>query len=876
VGVSEPVSPNEWQRLESLLDALLDAAPDARATLLDQLSADDPGRRAELERLVAECERQYRFFDRPAVEQFSGLLGEDAPSMPETIGDRYRIERELGRGGMATVYLAHDLKHQRHVAVKVLHSAVSGIIGADRFEREIQLAAQLTHPNILPLFDSGEFAIDGDTGRRLWYAMPYIAGESLRNRLVRERQLPVADAVRIAADVADALDYAHRQGFIHRDIKPENILLHDGHALVADFGIARAIGSEDGSNVTEAGILLGTPTYMSPEQASGSRQLDARTDVYALGCVLHEMLAGSAPYTGASAVEILAQVVSSEPRRVSLTRPTAAALDPLVAGAMARMPADRFANARQFADALTTFLALESSGAQVLADDGAMAHPVRARAQSQSRWIRLAPWYGVAAIILAGVAFLRPARSPADPIPRIAVLPLKNLSGTPHDDALAEALTVELISMLGREPDKLRAIASTSVFRFQDRPSDIRAIAESLGVPNVVEGTLTRADNQVRLVLRLVDASDGSSRWTETYTRENSDILKDPERIAREVARQLNIDLNPTAGANLVAGSRGDSVTDRRMAAVDIYTEGRRNALFRTSAGRQEAMDFYRRAIEADSTYAQAVATAAIMLTMRDRHIEGTHREQMALAETMSLKAIALDSLLPEALFARARILTASYRFQEAEALLKRAVARGPTQTPLHEYLAQVYGFMGRPRDALTEAQRAVEDDPHSPTAIAELARAWLVNGDCDKSLAVGERLRRMQPPPARAVNIAAQCYGRRGNWQRAVDIMRPMVAANPEATPAFGFMLGRAGFTREATAIRDTLLAQANRGVVDSYAVAFVHAGLGEFDRAFEWLEKSIDDRSLGFTIMEPIFAELRRDPRFAALRARLGIGKR
>ena len=866
-----------------MLDAILDAAPDQRAALLDQLSAEDPAQRARLERLVAECERRYQFLERPAVEQFSGLLDTETPDVPDMIGDRYRVERELGRGGMATVYLAQDLKHHRHVAVKLLHSAVGAIIGADRFEREIQLAAQLTHPNILPLFDSGEFAIDGGAARRLWYTMPYIAGESLRSRLVRERQLPVPEAVRIAAEVADALDYAHRQGFIHRDIKPENILMHDGHALVADFGIARAIGggADDETNVTEAGILLGTPAYMSPEQASGSRQLDARTDVYSLGCVLHEMLSGSAPYTGDSAVEILAQVVSSEPPRVSLTRPTAAALDPLLARAMARMPADRFTNARQLADALIALPVADASGPRVapalVAEASVPIPPTHTSERSRHPWMRAAVWLGAAAVVVGSVIVFRPKASPADEIPRIAVLPLKNLSGTAHDDALAEALTVELISMLGREPAKLRAISSTSVFRFQDRPTDIRAIAESLGVPNVVEGTLTRFDKEVRVILRLVDASDGSSRWTETYTGENLDILRDPARIAREVARQINIDLSSTSGTSLVTGANNQSVTGQRMAAVDLYIQGRRADLFRTSAGRRQAMDFLRRAIDADSTFADAQATAAIMLTMRDRHIDGTRREQMALAEQMSLKAFALDSTLPEALFARARILKTSYRFAEAEVLLKQAIARGPTLTPLHEYLAQLYVFMNRPRDALREAQRAVEDDPHSPTAIAELARAGLVNGDCDKSLAVGEPLRHLQPPPARAVNIAAQCYGRQGNWQRAVDVMRPMVAANAvESMPMMGFMLGKAGHTREATVIRDTLLAQADRGVADAYAVAIVHAGLGEFDKTFEWLDKAIQDRSLWYTIMEPAFAELHRDPRFAALRTKLGLNTR
>ncbi len=205
------------------------------------------------------------------------------------LADRYRLERELGQGGMATVYLAHDLKHDRHVALKVLRPELAAVIGADRFLAEIKTTANLQHPHILPLFDSG--VVDGT----VFYAMPFVEGESLRDRLAREKQLPIADAVRIASEVAGALDYAHRKGVIHRDIKPENILLHDGRALVADFGIALAATSAD-SRMTETGMSLGTPHYMSLEQAMGERDLDARTDVYALGCVLYEMLTGETPF----------------------------------------------------------------------------------------------------------------------------------------------------------------------------------------------------------------------------------------------------------------------------------------------------------------------------------------------------------------------------------------------------------------------------------------------------------------------------------------------------------------------------------------------------------------------------------------------------
>jgi serine/threonine-protein kinase len=268
--------------------------------------------------------------------------------LSSALTDRYTIERELGQGGMATVYLAHDVRHDRKVALKVLRPELSAILGADRFLQEIKTTANLQHPHILPLHDSGE--ADG----MVFYVMPFIEGESLRDRLTHEQQLPVDDAVRITREVAEALDYAHRQGVIHRDIKPENILLHDGRALVADFGIALAVSrSEGGTRMTETGMSLGTPHYMSPEQAMGEREVTAKSDVYALGCVLYEMLTGEPPFTGPTAQAIIARVMTEEPRSLTLQRRTIPQhVEAAAVAALAKLPADRFQTAAQFAEAL--------------------------------------------------------------------------------------------------------------------------------------------------------------------------------------------------------------------------------------------------------------------------------------------------------------------------------------------------------------------------------------------------------------------------------------------------------------------------------------------------------------------------------------------
>ena len=285
-------------------------------------------------------------------------MDETLPKLAAALAGRYAVERELGAGGMATVYLAHDVRHDRRVALKVLRPELAAVIGAERFLAEIKTTANLQHPHILPLFDSG--TVEGT----VFYVMPYVEGESLRERLQRERQLPVADALRIATEVAGALDYAHRHGIIHRDIKPENILLHDGSAVVADFGIALAVSrSEGGTRLTETGLSLGTPSYMSPEQAMGERTLDARSDVYALGCILYEMLTGDPPFAGSSAQVVVAKVLTEKPTTIrSLRESVPEGVEAAVLTALAKLPADRFAGAADFAAALTAPAAAEARG----------------------------------------------------------------------------------------------------------------------------------------------------------------------------------------------------------------------------------------------------------------------------------------------------------------------------------------------------------------------------------------------------------------------------------------------------------------------------------------------------------------------------------
>jgi serine/threonine protein kinase/tetratricopeptide (TPR) repeat protein len=338
--------------LASMVDVLLDASPERRAAIIEELSAGDEARRLELERFLEECEREPTLLGRPAAERFAALL--DPADIPASLAGSYRLIRELGRGGMATVYLVHDLKHDRPVALKVLHRELAAALGPDRFLREIRIAAGLHHPLILPVFDSGSSPGIPGAAPCLWYTMPFVEGESLRDRLDRESPLAIDEAVRIGCEVADALGHAHARGVIHRDVKPENILLSEGHALLADFGIARALNRVGEDRLTETGLSLGTPAYMSPEQAVGDDQLDCRTDLYSLACVLYEMLSGQPPFTGSSSRAIMARhAIDPVPSLRTVRSTVPVNLEAAIRRALSKVPADRFESAADLIEALT-------------------------------------------------------------------------------------------------------------------------------------------------------------------------------------------------------------------------------------------------------------------------------------------------------------------------------------------------------------------------------------------------------------------------------------------------------------------------------------------------------------------------------------------
>src|SRR5882762_7691900 len=467
------------------------------------------------------------------------------------LADRYALERELGRGGMAVVFLARDPRHDRAVAIKVLLDEIAAALGADRFLREIQIAAKLHHPHILPLYDSGA------AGDLLYYVMPYVEGESLRQRLDREPQLPLDDALAITRQVAGALAYAHSHDVVHRDIKPENILLESGEAVVADFGIARAITAAGGDKLTQTGMAIGTPLYMSPEQASGGGAIDGRSDVYSLACVLYEMLAGHPPFLGGTAQAIIARHALDPVPPLRTARATVSdAVEQALGRALAKSAADRYSTALQFAEALAGPARVKPSG------------------RERSRRLRAALGVGLALVALgAGLVLRRPWRhappaavgAPAYAA-SVAVLPFETIGGGPQDEYFSDGMTDEIITQLAQIRE-LKVISRTSVVALKGSHLTLSRIADTLGVDHVLEGSARRAGGRVRVNAQLIAAKTDAHLWARTYERDLKDVFRVQEEIAADVSRALLANVQGLRPRG--AGSRTE-----QPAAYDAYLRG--------------------------------------------------------------------------------------------------------------------------------------------------------------------------------------------------------------------------------------------------------------------------------------------------------------
>ncbi len=777
------------------------------------------------------------------------------------LSDRYRFERELGRGGMATVYLARDLKHDRPVALKVVKPELAASLGGERFLREIRTAARLQHPHILTVLDSGEAGQRG-SGAALWFTMPYVEGETLRERLRREGQLPLGEAIRIATEVSRALDYAHAHGVIHRDIKPENILLgDDGTTLVGDFGIAKAMGGAAGQTgggaereLTDTGVMVGTPAYMSPEQASGERELDGRTDVYSLGCVLYEMLAGEPPFTGGSAQAVIAKRLMEPAPHIGTLRQVPWEVERAVTQALARSPADRW----HAAGALAT----------ALAEYGA---PVAPRTRpSVVRWAAISLAAAATGAAAAWAALSRPWE------PRradsVAVLPFENLSPDAENEYFSDGMTEELITALSRV-EGLRVAARTSSFALKGRNPDVGEVRSRLGVETVLAGSVRRAGGRLRVTAELVDARDGYRMWAAAFDRQPGDAFAVQQELSEAIAEELRGHLEPGA----VPGRRHPPDAE----AYDLYLRGRHAWRRRTRDGLLEARDLFERAIARDPSLARAhagLADAFVVMTLWSDVPPG---ETYPRAKAAALQALALDSMLAEPHATLGNVHTMyEWDWPAAERRFKRALELDPSSgNTYHWYGGDYLAAVGRLEEAVKTVERGRELDPLSVTINASYGLILYRVGRYGEALEHLESVRSMDPEFALVHSGIGQVHLIEGRYAEALEALERSVDSSVRHSAdvaLVGMARAMAGRREGAESLLVELRQRDSAGYVSPAGMALLHLGLGDTAQAWTSLERAAEVRDpllVYLFVSDPLLAGLREEERGEALLASMGL---
>jgi len=677
--------------------------------------------------------------------------------------DSYLIDRELGRGGMATVYLAQDCKHDRVVALKVLHPDLAASLGPERFLREIKLAARLNHPHILPLFDSGE------ADDFLFYVMPYVEGESLRERLEREKQLPVDEAVHHAKSIGSALDYAHRQGIVHRDIKPENVMLYEGEAMVMDFGIAKAVSSASNETLTQAGMMVGTPAYVSPEQAAGEINLDGQSDQYSLACVLYEMLAGERPFNGPTAASVMTKrfTETAKPLR-SVRGAVPDHIERAVTKAMATDPTARFSSTALFAQAL---------GSEILAT------PTDTATLPQ--------------------AAVSAAKS-------VAVLPFANMSADAENEYFTDGMAEELINALSKI-QSLRVASRTSSFAFKGKNEDIGEIGRKLKVSTVLEGSVRKMGNKLRIAAQLINVADGYQLWSERFDRDMEDVFAIQDEISQAIFDALRVILSE---GEKKAIERDRSVN---VQAYEFYLRGRQFIHQWSRSGLEYARQMFRRAIEIDPEYALAYA---------------------GLADSCSLLYMNCD--------AREQNLV------QGNAASRRALELGPDLAEAHLSSGLAHSLSMRFVEAQREFEFAMKLDPKLFEAVYHYGRAKYAQGEFAEGAKLFERACLLRPEDFQAPSFLAQCYLAIGMkdeahamHRKALRLIDERLALNPDDARAcqlgatmsanLGDREAATGYARRALTINpdDPLLL---------YNISCMYALLGNPNEALNCLEKAVD----------------------------------
>lgn len=756
------------------------------------------------------------------------------------LAGRYTVERLLGAGGMAQVFLAQDLKHRRPVALKVLRPEVSAAVGTERFLREIDVAAGLNHPNILALHDSGE--ADG----LLYFVMPFVEGESLRARLNREGRLPLPEALRIAEEIGSALDYAHERGLVHRDIKPENILFQAGHALVADLGIAQVTSSE-GERLTRTGIAVGTFTYMSPEQLTGEREIDGRSDVYSLGCLFYEMLSGTTPCEAPTPEASLARKLTGEVANLTEVRddlpPT---IQPVVDTSLAAERALRFATSGIFVERLRE----ATSRAAVEAD-------------ARRRRTRAALRYSatVLGILAMGVGGWLINRAMAGPImDRIAVLPFENALGDPAQEYYVAGVYAELVAELSKTLLVTSRRSVETVAAMGLRPRDIAA---ELNADGLLGARISVSPINVELILELVDGETEDIVWTERFEAAQSQIFNLYRRVTQQIAQRLEVPLDEEDLARLAQSQEVDPRVHEALLQAEFHWQKL------TAEGINTAEDYYRQAIElSDSMSAEAWWGLSTIPGMRAQMGLITGEEAHAAREVPQNRAIELgiDIGAQDGGYSA----WSDWEFVEAEEMFRRKLELEPTNSVARVYFAQFLAIIGKDEEALEHGARAVADDPYNP-------RVWGLYGQFlnfvrryDEAEAAFQTALDREPNDPISLSNFRTTYHLQGRFDEAMDLWREYylrVAGDTLAVQALDRGYAEGGYQAALRAVAEEFASRDDGRL--NWQIATLYTRAGDGDKALDYLDRAIAvrDPNMPSIMADPIFDFLRDEPRFQAM---------
>src|SRR2546430_5031408 len=856
------MTPARLQTVEEIFHAALDHEPEHNGAFLDAAGEGDEVLRRKVGALLASHQRAGSFIETTVAGIAMRIIENEQADLlvGQTIG-HYKISKRIGSGGMGEVYLATDITAGREAALKLLPTRfTSDAERLKRFQQEERALVGLNHPNILTVYEIGE---DHSTH---YIASELIEGETLRQRLMRGR-MEVGEAVDVAIQVASALAAAHETGIVHRDIKPENIMLRpDGYVKVLDFGIAKLAEQEVPVTMAEKealllvetnlGSILGTVRYMSPEQAYGA-PVDKGTDIGSPGVVLYEMLAGHAPFSGETPGEAMSSILGmDQPPLTSYVAHTPAELQQIISKTLRKDRKERYQSAHELLEALKD-----------------LRHKLEFKAELKRSTAapKLAAFIALAAIVVGAFFALRMSRHTAVPLPpfpekSIAVLPFLDLSQAKDQEYFCDGMSEEILDALAKI-DGLRVVARTSSFAFKGKNPDVSDLGKKLNVENVVEGSVRRDGNRVRISAQLINARNGLQLWSETYERELQGVFALQDEIARAIVDALKIKLA------VLLPAREQHNTE----AYDLYLQG----LYFSNKGSEEdlrrALSFFQRAVEKDPTFARAwTGIAKVWYFLADVYVKPL--DAYPASKEAALKAIALDEKDAEAhcyLSESKRVL--DWDLAAADAELKRALQLDPNSAPAHFFLALLPLFRGEVKEGLGLVLEAEKLDPLSPIISYVATAAYLADKRIDEAIIAGQRTQRLDPHYFYLDSDLAAAYREQGNFDEAIALYTKAQEATHLPSSGLAITYTRMGREIEAQNILAQLLQAREKRYISAPLIAAVAVALGDYEGAFRELERAYAEHSgiLQWIAFLPEFRALHSDARFPDLVRRIGASQ-